>query len=96
MNNVIIKSLVISAVIGAVSTISINTITATFIAGEAINGTQSVLTGLEAVKASINEFGLVSYIQGLIGYFVFFFFSVFIGCLWLNKWSNKGSENNAT
>ena len=89
MNSTITKSLIISVVVGLVFTISLNLLTATYFLQEGITGSTMVLTGIEAIQKTINEFGVLSYMRTLFGYFMAFFLAVFTGCLWLNKWNSN-------
>ena len=86
MKNAYIKSLIIAATIGAVFTITLNLLSATYFLQEGMTGSKMVLTGIEAIEATIKEFGVLSYVRTLFGYFVVFFLAIFVGCVWLNKW----------
>ena len=89
MKNTITRSLIIAAVVGLIFTISLNLLTATYFVQEGITGSKMVLTGIEAIQKTINEFGVLSYLRTLFGYFIVFFLAVFTGCLWLNKWNSN-------
>ena len=89
MKTIIIKSLIIAIVLGLVFSVVLNTLSATYAVKDSVSGTEIFLTGMDAVKALIRNFGLTSFIQMLIGYFSIFFLAVFTGCLWFNKWHHK-------
>lgn len=93
LKNTLIKSLVISLMLGVTFSLLINILSATYFEKDGALGTQMVLTGIDAVSASIREFGLASFIRMFIGYFIVFFLAVLIGCLWLNKWQSSESKH---
>jgi len=95
MKNIILKSTIISLVIGASFSIVGNTLMATYVRQSALLNEELVLTGIEAVVMLIERFGIISYLTSLLGQFVLFFVPVFLGCLWLGLWHNKQIKRDA-
>ena len=85
----IFKSFVIAVILGTLFSFALNILSATYIEKVVIPPSQGILYGIDAVKASIKEFGVMSLVRMLIAYFAIFFLAVLTGCLWFNKWQSK-------
>lgn len=89
MKIVIFKSSIVSLVLGAVATIAINLLTASYLTKEFITGSSYVATGSEAISRMINTFGLSGYIMSLIPWYLLLVITIFIGCLITSAWVHK-------
>ncbi len=89
MKGTIIRSLAIAITLGIIFSIVVNTLMATTVATDYLEGTRMFLTGIDAVKDIIKTTGLISFILLCVGQFIFYFLAVFLGCVWLGYWSKS-------
>lgn len=90
--NIVKKSVFISIVLGLLSAVMAVGLLSTFTQVDKYNGTTTMLSGMDAIIASINAFGIASLVRNIIGYFLLFSAPVFLGCLWLGKWLQKSKN----
>ena len=79
MTTIVIRSLWIAVVLGAVMTGVSSILMTTYHQSSEVLGINNVLTGYDAIQATINAFGIGGYLRGLIGAFVLYFLGIFIG-----------------
>ena len=81
MKKLIWSSLLISLVVSLMVTIILNILTATYYQASPATSLNSVLTGLDAIHAIIENVGFFGYIKGVVGPFVIYVLGVFSGCV---------------
>jgi len=90
MKIILLRSLVIALILGIAITLIGSLLTATYHQTSQAFGESRVLVGMEAIRASIDAFGISGYLKGLIASYSLFFASIFLGCLWQGYWMQRG------
>ena len=93
MRKLIFKSFVISIFIGFIASILFTTLTATYHAQSELTGIEVTITGIDAIKSMIQEFGFNSLIRLLASHTLIFSISIFIGCVFLGLWVGKSNRD---
>lgn len=81
MKNKNLIALFISLFVGFIVTMAITILSATYYESSPVSGYESIVTGVDAVLITINNFGVISYLQGLFIPYLIYSFGVFISCI---------------
>jgi len=81
MKKIYVSSLIISLVVGAVVMLVLSFLTATYHQSSSGSGYGDVLTGFDAISASIQAVGFVGYLKGMVGPYIIYVVGLFLGCM---------------
>jgi len=81
MKKIYLSSLIISLVIGAVVMMVLSLLTATYPQTSPGTGYREVLTGIDAIEASIQAIGFAGYLKGMVGPYIIYVIGLFMGCM---------------
>lgn len=92
MKTIVMRSFLIALVVGVIITAVSSILTASFHQSSEVLGARRVLTGLDAIQAAIDAFGIAGYVRSLIGAFLLFFVAIFVGAFWQGRWTLRGHK----
>ena len=92
MKMAISKAVVISLVIGFIMSLFSSILTTSYFVHSELFGSDEVLFGIAAIKHTIRELGVWAYFTGVLATMVLYTGSIFVGCLWMSRWTKTGTQ----
>ena len=92
---IITKALIISAIYGAITTVVVNIITASYTAVIPGGAEITNATGFKAIQIQIEAFGFSSYILSLLPWYLVMFIVILGGCLIHAYWLRSNETKSA-
>jgi hypothetical protein len=93
MKNKYFITLFISLFVGFIVTVSISILSATYYEASPVSDYENIITGIDAVMITVNNIGVVGYLQGLIAPYLVYSLGVFISCI-VNSKMNQNQRGN--
>lgn len=89
MKSLLLRSLVIAIVLGFLVAFLSSYLTASFYERSDTLGIDNMLSGSEAISATIRAVGFWGYFKGVLGMTFLFSGSIFLGCILLGIWERR-------